>query len=885
MPRPDSRSDDAGLPRLPAALLRLLVPDAERDEVLGDLAVEYRARAAASGAGPARRWLWRQVLASAPSLAGRGWWRGWSGFEPRANRLRPGGTMFQSWGQDVRYALRRLRLRPTYTLLTVLTLSLGVAGTAAVYSIVKRLLLEPLPVAAEEQVAVFWAEGSWSEAEFLHLQPMIQGFQSLAAFRERDVPMQPADGPARLVKGTAATAELFQVLGVTPAIGPGFQPGDDRVGAEPVAVLSHDLWRELGSDPSIVGQTIELGGVTRTIAGVMPAGFWFPDPTVRVWLANELNEEDGSGNWGLVGRLAPGTTIQAMQGELERVIALMHERFDYPEGEWDKRANPGLISLRERLVGSVRPALLATLAAMAVILLIACVNVAALMLGQVDSRGTELAVRTALGAGQRRLLQQVVVESLVVGLLAGLVGAALAVLGFRFLTAALPLGALAENTTVDWTIFAAAMLTALVAATIVALAPGTSIARGDLQTRLTRTRTAGIGGRGGRLEGGLVVAQVALVLLMAAGAALLIRSVGNLRAIDPGVDVDGIAVIDVVMPSDADFTRRTQIIAQVVEAVQALPGVESAAATQRLPIRGSSDNWGMGIESRPDLEDINTPFRVVSPDYFRTMGVPVVSGRGLLDSDRNSEAAEGVVVVNQELADEFFPGIDPIGQRIAFMERWDRIVGVVGNVAESELSPDPVPARYLVYEQVPWHLTGQTIVIRMRDGGDAVAALDPARRAIQAAVPEVAIREMSTMGSVFVSAIGPAHQVMSLLALLGGLAMALGVVGVYGVVSHFVTRRRRDWAIRMALGMRPARVVGQIVTSGGVLVAIGIVIGLVAFLVLARILASFLYGVGAADPISLIAATALLLAAGLIAAYLPARRAGRIDPALVLREQ
>lgn len=793
--------------------------------------------------------------------------------------------MFQSWGQDVRYALRRLRMRPTYTLLTVLTLSLGVAGTAAVYSIVKRLLVDPLPATAEEQVAVFWAEGAWSEAEFLHLRPEIQGFESLAAFRERDVPMQPAEGPARLVRGTAATAELFEVLGVAPVIGPGFQPGDDRIGAEPVAVLSHDLWRELGGDPSIVGRTLDLGGATRTVAGVMPPGFWFPDPSVRVWLVEELTPQDGSGNWGLVGRLRPGMTREGMTGELNRVMAVMHERFDYPEGQWDKRVDPELVSLRERLVGSVRPSLLATLAAMAVILLIACVNVAALMLGQVDSRGTELAVRTALGAGRRRLLQQVVVESLVIGLLAGLVGAGLAVLGFRFLTAALPLGALAETATIDWTIFVAAIGMALLAATVVALAPGVSLARGDLQTRLTRTRTGGIASRGGRLEGGLVVAQVALVLLMAAGAALLIRSVGNLRAIDPGVDVEGIAVLDVVLPGNTPTPRKTQLIQEMVAALEAVPGVHSAGATQRLPIRGSSDNWGMAVESRPDLEDLNTPFRIVSPGYFATMGIPVISGRGLLDSDRNPEVEEGTVVINQELADRFFPGVDPIGQRIGFMDRWDRIVGVVGNVAESELSPEPVPARYLVYEQVPWHFTAQTLVVRMREGRDAMAMLDPVRRAVQAAAPEVAIREMTTMERVFVRAIGPAHQVMSLLSLLGTLAMALGVVGVYGVVSHFVTRRRRDLAIRMALGMRPARVTRQIVGRGGILVGTGIVIGLGAFFFLARVLASFLYGVGAADPVSLAAATAILLAAGLLAAYVPARRASRIDPGLVMREQ
>jgi predicted permease len=387
------------------------------------------------------------------------------------------------------------------------------------------------------------------------------------------------------------------------------------------------------------------------------------------------------------------------------------------------------------------------------------------------------------------------------------------------------------------------------------------------------------------MEGGLVVAQVALVLLMVAGAGLLIRSVQNLRAIQPGVRVEGVAVLDVVMPTSTGMERRPQVIRALVAAVEALPGVESAAATQRLPLRGSSDNWGLTIQRQPELEDANTAFRIVTPEYFRTLDIRVRAGRGLQDTDRTATTTEGAVVVNQAFADQFFPGRDPVGELIGFTDRWDRIVGVVGNVAEGGLSPDPVPARYMVHEQALWLLTGQTIVIRMRDGRDPAAILDPARRAIQRALPQVAIQDQTTMASVFDRAIGPARQVMALLTLLGGLALALGTIGVYGVVSHFVSRRRRDWAIRLALGMSPVRVVGQIVSRGGALVVAGIVVGLAGFLLLARLLASLLYGVGTADPLSIVGAAAILLGTGLLAALLPARRASRIDPALVLREQ
>ncbi|HEX6070875.1 MAG TPA: FtsX-like permease family protein, partial [Longimicrobiaceae bacterium] len=458
-------------------------------------------------------------------------------------------------------------------------------------------------------------------------------------------------------------------------------------------------------------------------------------------------------------------------------------------------------------------------------------------------------------------------------------------IGFRFLIGVLPLGALAESATMDWSLFAAAAAIALAAAAVVALAPALSLARSDLQHRLTRSRTGGIAGRGGRLESGLIVAQVGLVLLMAAGASLLIRSVQNLRAVDPGIAVEELAVVDLVLPASIEPARRAPLIRAIVEAVDAVPGTRSVASAQMAPLRDAGNNWGIEIEGREVPEGLTTAFRPATPGYLETMGVELRSGRMLRESDRNPEAEEGVVVINQALADELFPGEDPLGRRIAFMQRWDRIVGVVGNVAEAGLRADPVPVRYMTHEQVPWLLPIETVVIRMDSGRAPAAILDAARRAIQATAPTVAIQDLTTMGNIFDRAIGPARQVMSLLTLLGALAMALGTIGVYGVVSHFVTRRRRDWGIRIALGMRPARVMRRIIGQGGALVGFGLLLGITGFLLLARLLASFLYDVQPWDPLSLAGATAVLLAAGLLAAFIPARRASRIDPAMVLREQ
>jgi hypothetical protein len=326
-------------------------------------------------------------------------------------------------------------------------------------------------------------------------------------------------------------------------------------------------------------------------------------------------------------------------------------------------------------------------------------------------------------------------------------------------------------------------------------------------------------------------------------------------------------------------------VGELVAAVEAVPGVEAAAATQWLPLRGSSHNWGIGVEGKPELAETTTAFRIVTPGYFRAMGIELESGRGLLETDRDGGVEEGVVVINQALSREYFPGEDPLGRRLDSVGRWDRIVGVVGNVAEAGLTPDPEPARYVVFEQAGWEPTSLTLVARVRDGLEAAAVLDPGRRAIQAVAPGVAISEQTTMARVLASAIGPALQVRTLLALLAGLALLLGAIGIYGVVSHFVTRRRRDWGIRMVLGMRPVLVVGQIVGRGAALLGAGLALGLVSFLALARLMASFLYGVGPADPLALAAAAGVLVGAGLVAAAVPARRASRVDPAVILRDQ
>jgi putative ABC transport system permease protein len=790
--------------------------------------------------------------------------------------------MFESWIMDARYAARRLLSRPAYAALAVLTLALAAGGTAAIFSVVRALLLDPLPVAREEQVGVLWFSGSWREQEFLGLRPQFPGFQRMAAYRPEDLTLEVPGSPMRLLPGVAGSAEFFEVLGTPAFLGRTFSPGEDVMGAEPVAVLSHSFWRELGADAAIIGKPLRLGGVARTIVGVMPPGFWFPSPTTQIWTAAQMNPENRSGRYTLLGRIANGQSIEHMDGPLQALAGLLRANFQYPNPQYDKTRNPSIESVREFLVGDVKPSLLATLAAMAVILLIACANVASLMLGQLDARATDIAVRAALGATRQRLVQQLAFESLLIGIGAGTMGAALAVIGFGVLVGALPLGALAESAGLDWTVFWASMAAALVSALLVAVVPGVVLWRGSsLQAMLSTTRTGGVGSRGGRLESGLVVAQMALAVLLAVGAGLLIRSVANLRGIDPGLIPDGVAVIDATMPGRLTLDERRRAILTMLPAFEAMPGVRSVSAAQKLPLRGSGDNWGITIVGRPPV-NATTAFRMVTPGYFGTLGIPIRRGRDFLPSDR--EGSEPVVVINEALAARFFPGEEPLGKVLqTFGEPGERIVGIVSDTAEANLTDAPVPARYMLFQQVPIVYNQVSFVLRTESIEPASVLLD-ARSAIGRESSQLAVQQMTTMKNIFDLAIGPTGQVVTLVSLLAGLALVLGAVGVYGVISHHVVRRSREYGIRIALGQHPLLVIRQVVGRGAALVAIGSAIGIALAMGASRLLASLLYGVQPTDPFAMAGAIGLLLVVGMLAAFVPARRASLTDPAVVLRQ-
>jgi predicted permease len=425
---------------------------------------------------------------------------------------------------------------------------------------------------------------------------------------------------------------------------------------------------------------------------------------------------------------------------------------------------------------------------------------------------------------------------------------------------------------------------AIAAALLVILVPIVSLYRGDLRGVLNRARTGGIEGRGGRLENGLVIAEVALAVLIATGAALLARSVANLYAVDPGVRTDGAAVVDVVIGGRLPRERVEAIIGDLTGALAALPGVRSAVAAQELPLRGGGYNMGMSIPDRPDLTGLTTEYRIVTPGYLETVGIPLRQGRTITSADRRD--AERVVVINEALAQKYFSGVDPVGKLLGGdAQGVSRVVGVVGNAVERGLTDPAGPVRYVAVAQMPWVDEAQSLVLRVAPGVDETSLLEPARRTIERMAPGVAVQQTTTMRRVLDTAIGPARQVVLLLSLLTALALTLGGVGIYGVIAHFAARRRRDWAIRVALGLPGWRVITHVVGHGALLVTAGIGVGVAGAAGLTRLLSSFLYGVSAIDPIAFAAAGAALLGVGMLAAFVPAWRAGTTDPVIALREQ
>ena len=801
--------------------------------------------------------------------------------------------------QDLAYALRRLRNAPGFTLVAVATLALGIGANAAIFSVVHAVLLRPLPFAEAERLvrlSQVWKgepSGVYSPQNFLDVEAAARSFEKLAVHDSSGVTLTGRGQPAR-IEGTEVSASFFDVLRVAPAYGRSFDAGENEPGHTKVAVLGHALWRErFGGDPAVVGQTMQLDRDTYTIVGIAPAGFSFPERT-EIWTpmtydARFRTQSRGAWYLGVIGRLKPGATLHQAQEE----VALIHDRLAREYADANEGVTATVQSLQESMVGDSRRALLVLLGAVGLVLLIACVNVANLLLARVAARENELAVRTALGAGRARLVRQLLTESVTLALLGGGAGILLAALSMDALLALQPAGVprLGE-VGVDRAVVAFSLLLSVVTGLLFGVFPALQIVRRPTGQSLREGARGVLGGRGNGLRSGLVVGQMALAMMLLAGAGLLLRSFAQLRHVDPGFRTADALTFRISLPESAykEEAPRAAFYDMLLERLAALPGVRRAGAVMGVPLGGIRFDLSFEVKGRPPLPPAQQPsmqIRVVTPDYFDTMGIPLLRGRVL--ERRDVEGAPQAVVISESASRRYFPGEEPLGQFITLL--WGRgkgkpkvggeVVGIVGDVKDTGLDKEKPPECYVPHAQMP--VSTMDVVLRTSVAPRSLAP--SAERIVHALDPELPVARVATLEEVVARSISEPRFYMVLLGAFAGMAVFLAALGIFGVMSYAVVQRSREIGIRVALGARPKDVLRMILGHAAALVGIGVVVGLLGSLALSRTIRSLLFELSATDPATLGGMAAVLAAVALVASYLPARRAMRVDPVAALRSE
>ena len=813
--------------------------------------------------------------------------------------------------QDLRFAVRSLRKHPGYTLAALLTLGGGIGAVTAILSVVNGVILRPLPYPNADRVLLVWNAGipntpmagmtlPFSGANFVDLQAQNRSLEYAAAFRAWPMTLTGAES-AELLNGAKVSAGFFEALGVAPFLGRTFTREDDRDGAQPVAILSHTVWRNrFGADPGIMGQQVRLNDVSYTVVGVMPPGFAFPRGgefsagfrfAVRtdVWtpiafLPGQLQSR-GTQQLAVLALPKAGLTRDAVRSDLELVMQRLAEQ--YPVNQNTTASVEGLLDGPTARIG---PSLLVLLGAVGFLLILACANVANLLLTRTLARSREVAVRTALGAPRARILTQFMTENLVLSLLGGLLGVGLALILKDAVLALAPdrLPRL-DDVGLDWR--AAAMIVALVllVGTLLGIVSGaqTSSIQGIEELR-DGTRTSGSPATK-RLRSGLVVVEVALSVVLLAGAGALGRSFVNLRSVKPGFDQERVLTAQVVYPLFTnDFSQfRTlgqewrRFYNQLSDAVAALPGVQAAGVVSTLPLSGGWENTAFGIAGRPRPTEGPGPnafFTGVSEGYFATVGIPLLKGRLFDATDRDSARS---VVISAALARKYFPGEEAIGQVLEVFGSSLQVIGIAGDVHQQELAREAEPALYLPMSAYP--APHMTLVVRGDiDPMGLMGSIREQARAINPAVPVINPRRME---EVLGESLAQQRFSATLLGFFAVAALALAVLGLYGVISFGVARRSREIGVRLAIGAEPTRVLGMVVREGLSLGLAGVGIGLLGALLLGKLLAGLVFGVSATDPLTLVAVGGLLALVTVVASWIPARRAMRVDPAVVLRAE
>lgn len=809
---------------------------------------------------------------------------------------------------DVRYAGRTLLRSPGFTLVAVLTLALGVGATTAIYSLVDGVLLRPLGVAEPERLVVIreWRvesdrppraiPGTVSPANFFDWQEQAQSFESMSYFTQWPMNLTGVGEP-REAQVQVVSANFFSTLGVQPMLGRAFRPEEDDVesGAGPairkVAVLSHGLWTDrYGGDPGIVGRTIQVNDDPVEVVGVMGPDFRMLGHKPDLWmpLALPVGDRTNTGRFlTAVARLKPGVTHEQGAAELKGIATALEEA--YPE--FNARMGTWMVPFREEVVGEVRPALLVLLGAVGMLLLIACTNVANLLLGRASTRSREIAVRLSLGATRERLIRQLLTESLLLSLIGGVLGVAAAALGtgalLRSLPASVQLPRL-DAVAMDGRILAFAVAVTVLTAVVFGLAPALAASRSDLQGSLRAASRGSTSGRSPmRLRKGLVVAEVGLALMLLVGAGLLLRSFQKLQAVDIGLRPENTLTFRLVLGAQAYGTASAVLgfTDRLVPELEALPGVQAVGTIWYPPLseEKSRTTAFRADRLRPSVgEEKGADIRVVGGDYFAAQGIRLLRGRVL--DERDHAEAEPTVVINEALAAEQFPGEDPVGKRLIF--NWGdnmeaEIVGVVEDVHGANLTEEPATAFYRPLSQ---HPSGRLNVM-MRTTGDPLALAGAVQGVVRDLDPNLPVSDMRTMESAVANATARSRLSGYLLGGFAALALLLAAVGLYGVISYGVTQRRGEIGVRVALGAHSGDIVRLIVKQGLALTGVGLVLGLLGALALTRLLRSLLFGITAVDPATYVGVATLLAVAALLATYVPASRAARLDPTSTLRTE
>jgi putative ABC transport system permease protein len=802
---------------------------------------------------------------------------------------------------DVRHALRVFYKTPAFTLIVVLTLALGIGANTAMFSLVEAVLLRPLPYPEAERVVFVW-EKTQKESQtdfpvsapnFLDWRGQSQVFDKMAAIDINDVNFTDGQTPERL-RMASVSSSLFSLLGVQPVLGSAFQ-SDEVAGGEHVVLLSHGLWqRRFGGSPAAVGRGLRIDGQSYTVAGVMPQGFALPQGA-DLWSPLSFGkaaspEERGAHGFLVVARLKPDASLGQAQAQMDIISRGLAEKYSATNAGWKTR----LVPLRTQLVGDTRTALLSLFGAVGFVLLIACLNVANLLFARAASRRKELAIRVALGAGRGRLVRQFLTESLLLSCTAGVIGLFLALWGTSLAVMLLPEGGevvqpgevgvspVALLFTVGVSVLTGVLFGVAPAVTSSKVDPGLALqesARGMSEGRRLRA-----------FRNFLTAGQVAFSLVLLIGAGLLLKSFVHLQSEDIGFQTTGLLTMNLSLASDRykEAPARASAYGRLLEEAGGVPGVKSAALVGRLPLEaGTAALNSFEIEGRPaasSQQEMPAAFeRPASPGYFQTMGIPLVRGR--LFTERDNADAPLVTVVDESAVRRYWPGEDPVGRHIYYQRRGKRlaveIVGVVGPVKQNRLDTGMGPTVYLPLEQSPW--SNMSLVVRTSVSPRSVAGAVAEK--VRHVDPDLPVSGVRTMEEVAAEAAWRLRFAMLLLSAFAVIAMGLAALGIYGVLSYNVTQRMRELAIRMALGATPPRVFRLIIGKSLLLVLLGLSAGAVIALMLSRVLSGLLYGVTTLDVAIYLIVAAVLTAVGLLAAFVPARRAMKIDPALVLRPE